>query len=314
MDDWLVSLVPWGTEAIVWVQAMSTVWLDGIAASLTRLGYEEFYLILLPFFYWCVNRDIGINLAFISLLSAWTNDTIKYIFGIPRPSDPRLRVPLPETSPSFPSGHAQNAVANWGYLAYRLHNKVFTVLAVLLIVGIGLSRIVLGVHYPQDVVAGWLVGTLLLMVYIWVAPRLSGWVTGQATGLQVALAVALPVGLIFVHPADTQGLYPAEGAITPMSALAGLGIGLIMERAWVRFSVDGVWWQRVLRLLVGLAITGALYVGPKLVLPDGLTYGVEAALRFVRYSLLGWAVAFLCPWLFVRLHLARRDGLTASQE
>ena len=311
MDDWLLSLVPWGTEAIVWVQALSAPWLDKLAVGLTWLGYEQFYLVLLPCFYWCVNRDIGINLAVISLLSAWTNSSLKHIVGIPRPSDPRLRVPLPETSPSFPSGHAQNAVANWGYLAFRFRDKLFTVLAIVLIVGIGLSRIVLGVHFPQDVAAGWLAGILLLLVYIWLSPRLGPWVGGQATGVKAVMAVVVPVGLIFLHPASMQGLYPAEGAITPMSAMTGLGIGLIMERAWVRFSVDGSWWQRILRLLLGLVIAGVLYAGPKLILPEGLSHGTESMLRFLRYSFLGWAVAFLCPWLFVQLRLARVEEATS---
>jgi glycerophosphoryl diester phosphodiesterase len=312
MEDWLLSLVPWGTEAIASVQGLSSSLIDRVAVGFTWLGYEQFYLVLLPFFYWCANRDVGINLAVISLASAWANSTLKHVFQIPRPSDPRLWVPLPETSPSFPSGHAQNAVANWGYLAYRLRNQLFTVLAIVLILGIGLSRIVLGVHFPQDVVAGWLLGALLLLIYVPVAPRVSGWVRGQARVVKAVLAIAVPVGLIFVHPADMHGLYPAEGAITPMSALAGLGIGLIMERAWVRFSVEGAWWQRALRLVLGLALTAALYVGPTLVIPEGLPYGLESALRFLRYSLLGWVLAFLCPWLFVRLGLAHSEDRTVS--
>jgi hypothetical protein len=114
--------------------------------------------------------------------------------------------------------------------------------------------------------------------------------------------------LIFVHPTDAQGHYPAEGAITPMSALVGMGIGLIMERAWVRFKVGGVWWRRGMRFLVGLIVVVIFYFGPRLILPEGMAYGVEAVLRFVRYTLVGWVVIFVAPWLFVRLGLAEQEA------
>jgi membrane-associated phospholipid phosphatase len=309
MDHWLESLVPWGTEVIAWVQAHSFPALDGVSKFFTVLGYEELYLILLPLIYWCVNRQIGIGLGYLSMLSAWLNDTIKYIFAIPRPSDPRIvmKAPRLETSPSFPSGHAQGAVANWGYLAVRFRNWVLRILFLVLIIGIGLSRIVLGVHFPQDVIAGWVIGLALLAVYALLEPHIGRWFGEQRSVGQVALVVGLPILLMLVHPADLEGRYPSEGAITPAAALVGLGVGVIMERAWVRFQVGGAWWKRFLRYLLGIVIVAALWAGPKLLVPDGLSYGVEAAIRFVRYGLLGWAVAFLCPWLFVKLRLASRE-------
>jgi membrane-associated phospholipid phosphatase len=310
MEHWLQSLVPWGTQVIISVQAHSPAWLTGLAKGFTFLGYEEFYLVLLPFVYWCLHKQIGAALVYFSLLSAWVNDTIKYIFRIPRPANPNIHVPLgfEETSPSFPSGHAQNAVANWGYLAYRFRNWLFRIVAVVVILCIGLSRIVLGVHFPEDVIGGWLIGLVLLVLYAWAAPPVSRWIGRQKVAVQVALAIIIPAGLIFLHPADNQGLYPAEGSITPMSTLVGVGIGLIMEQARLRFRVDGAWWLRGLRLAVGLAILGIFYAVPKLILPENLAYGPEALVRFVRYALVGWTVAFLCPWIFVRLHLAGQEA------
>ena len=113
--------------------------------------------------------------------------------------------------------------------------------------------------------------------------------------------------LLRLHPSDVEGLYPAAGSITPMSALAGFGLGVIMERQTIRFSVAGAWWRRGLRFLVGLIIVAVVYLGPSLIMPDDLAYGLEAIIRFVRYALVGWAVTFLCPWLFVRLGLAGQE-------
>lgn len=310
MGEWLESLVPWGIEVIVWVQSLSNPFLDAVFKAITFLGNAEFYLLALPILYWCVHRQTGVALSYLSLLSAWVNDAVKYLFKIPRPEafDARIRVLVEETSPSFPSGHSQNAVANWGYLAYRFRHWIFTVIAVLLMLSIGLSRIVLGVHFPQDVIGGWLIGLVLLVTYIWAEPPVERWLARQSVASQIALAVGVPVLLIFLHPSDVDGLYPAEGSITPMGALAGAGLGVIMERQTVRFSVAGAWWRRSLRFLVGIVVVALFYLGPSLILPEDMAYGLEAAIRFVRYALVGWAGAFLCPWLFVRLGLASQDA------
>jgi undecaprenyl-diphosphatase len=306
MGEWLESLVPWGIELIVWTQSLSNDWLDAVFAFFTFLGYEEFYLFILPLVYWSIDKRTGIGLGLISLFSVWVNSVIKFLFRIPRPSDPRIRVPFPETIPSFPSGHAQNAVINWGYLAYRFRNLVFWLVAIVAIVGIGLSRVFLGVHFPQDVIGGWLIGLVLLVLYIWAEPPVGRWLGRQKMVVQSALAIAVPLALIFLHPTDTQGRYPAEAAITSMSALLGLGVGVVMERAWVRFRVEGTWWRRIVRYLMGLLLVILFYVGPELLTPEQLPYRLEAGLRFARYALLGWVVAFLGPWLFVRLRLAEQ--------
>jgi membrane-associated phospholipid phosphatase len=310
MESWLQSLIPWGTQVIIWVQSHVPPWVTTISKGFTFLGYQDFYFVALPLLYWCVHKQLGAALVYLSLLSAWVNDTVKYIFRLPRPSDPAIHVPpgYVETNPSFPSGHAQNSVVNWGYTTIRLRNRIFSIVAVLVILGISLSRIVLGVHFPEDIVGGWIIGLILLGLYVWAGPPLSRWVVSQTLPVQIGLAVVVPLALIFVHPADNQGLYPAKDSVVPMSTLIGIGVGLIMERAWIRFAVEGAWWQRGLRLVVGLAVLGVFYLGPSLVVPAGLAYGPETLIRFVRYAVLGWIAAFLCPWLFVRLRLAGQDG------
>lgn len=312
MGEWLEALVQPGTEFLVWIQSLGGDWLQTFFRLFTILGNEEFYLFLLPVVYWCLSRRVGIGLAYLSMLSNWVNSVVKHMFDIPRPADPRLRVRWPETSPSFPSGHSQNAVTNWGYLALQLRRRLWMVVAILLMLMIGLSRMVLGVHFPQDVLGGWAIGIVVLVLYVWAEPRVASWLGRQQVVLRATLAVVFPLLLILLHPADTQGLYPAEGALTPGSALVGMGLGVIMERAWVRFDVGGPWPRRLLRLILGLVIVVVVYAGPKLLLPADMAYPAEVVARFVRYALLGWVVAFGCPWLFVRLGLAPQESESAG--
>jgi undecaprenyl-diphosphatase len=74
--------------------------------------------------------------------------------------------PFQLTSYSFPSGHAMGAIACYGMLAFvlarllrsRLHRLAVVLVATLIVLGVGLSRIFFGVHYPTDVLGGYLAG------------------------------------------------------------------------------------------------------------------------------------------------------------
>ncbi len=306
MGELLASLMPWGTGVILWVQSFRHPFFDALFLAATSLGEEEFYLLFLPFIYWCLSKQVGVSLAYISIFSPYLNSVIKLTFRLPRPSDPRLVLLRTETSPSFPSNHAQSAVVNWGYLAIRLHHKIFSAVAVVLIVLIAFSRIYVGVHFPQDVVGGVLIGLLLLVAY----SRLVGTIEERRFDLslpiKLALSVVVPLALLFVHPFDVDGTYPAKIAATTMGTVLGMSIGFILEREYIRFKVNGLWWKRGLRFIVGMVLVVTFYLGLKVALPGEVSHPIAITLRMVRYSLVGFSMAFLAPWLFVTISLAER--------
>lgn len=105
------------------------------------------------------------NLGFIILF----NQGLKLLFSRPRPIHLAL---IKETGYSFPSGHAMASMAFYGFLIYILwQTKVkrsvkigMTALLWLLILLIGISRIYLGVHYASDVIAGFSLSVVYLMI------------------------------------------------------------------------------------------------------------------------------------------------------
>lgn len=307
MEEWLNSLIAWGTEILVRIQAISGSNLDPFWYFFSWLGYEEFYLIALPLVYWCIHKRIGAALAYMAMLSTWASDAIKYVFNIPRPADPRLRIKWPETSPSFLSGHTMSAVTNWGFVAVRARRVAMSVVAIIAMLTIPLSRMVLGVHFPQDLIGGYVVGLVFLAAFVVAEPVVARWVAARAVPVQIVVAVAAPLLLIFIHPAEPGAGYPASGAVKAMAALCGIGVGLVMERELLRFRVDGTLLRRVLRLALGLLLLGVVYVGPKMILPEDMPYRLELVAGFIRYALVGWTTAYLAPWLFVKVGLARQE-------
>jgi undecaprenyl-diphosphatase len=82
------------------------------------------------------------------------------------------------SSPAFPSGHATASVAVWGTIALvvglggsRRAKTLLLVAAKLIALAVGVSRVILGVHWPIDVIAGWALGVALLAALSLVIPR-----------------------------------------------------------------------------------------------------------------------------------------------
>jgi hypothetical protein len=91
-------------------------------------------------------------------------------------------------------------------------------------------------------------------------------------------------------------------AVVGCALLMGAGAGFALERRWVGFETDGAWWQRGLRLLLGMVVLFGLRLGLKAAFSS---LQPEPVFYFVRYALLGLWYGAGAPWAFVRLGLAQ---------
>jgi membrane-associated phospholipid phosphatase len=114
---------------------------------------------------------MAIVVAAALILAAVSTELVKLLIARPRPpGEPLIGAP----GYSFPSGHTLNSTVTYGLVALvawrsRLPIAVRRILVaglVVLIVLVGLSRIALGVHYPSDVLAGWLAGTAIVATVV----------------------------------------------------------------------------------------------------------------------------------------------------
>ncbi len=290
------ALWQWGIDLIRTIQLVHGPTLDAVFKAITFMGEEEFFLILLPLIFWCVDFAVGVRLAFAFLLSAYTNTGLKDIFAHPRPFQIAPEVRLHDAEGyGLPSGHSQSAVVVWSVIAAGFRKTWLWIVAISLMVLIGFSRVYLGVHFPTDVLAGWATGAIFLVAYLVLEPRLAAWLGQAGLTMQLALAVAVPLVLLLLHPTDNTA--------SPMAVLMGMGVGVALLRRGAPFSADGPLWQRVARFFVGAVVLLILYFGLKFVFP-GEGEPLYFVLRVVRYALVGLWAGLGAPWLFLRLRLA----------
>lgn len=301
--------------------------------ALSFLGEENFFLVLIPFLYWCVDSAWGMRALGVLVLSDFTNGLIKGAFHAPRPYwiDPRVKALSAETSYGIPSGHAQNAVALWGLLARAVNKTRAWAAALILVLAISLSRVYLGVHFPHDVIGGWIIGAAVLAVWLWAEPRVGGWLKPKPLVVQIGAALALSVlmlgmmlamrmavaGVVDPPSWETQAASAApprvgrpatdprnmDGLFVILGVVFGAGAGFALMRRYTPFDPRGPWWKRLVRLALGLAVLVGLRVALGVIFPHG-PLGVEMLFRYVRYALMGLWMIWLAPWVFIRIGLA----------
>lgn len=134
-------------------------------ALVTELGGLPFLLVALSVLYWVGDRPSTATVISYTLVALVATLALKQLFTLPRPPvSVQAVAERPETS-GFPSGHAISATVVYGGLVLvrdRLTDLRYVVPAALVIGLVGLSRVVIGVHYLGDVLAGYAVGAVVL--------------------------------------------------------------------------------------------------------------------------------------------------------
>jgi membrane-associated phospholipid phosphatase len=324
-----------GLQAVLFLQSLGD-WLVYPMRFFSFLGEEEFFLLVMPAFLWCISMPLGLRIGLILLLSDNLRIILKLAFHTPRPFwvSALVRPLALESSFGLPSGHATNAATVWGLLAAYLRRPIAVAALGLVIFLNGLSRVYLGVHFPGDVLAGWVLGLLLLWLFLRLETPVLAWLTRQ--NLRARLLAALAPSLTFVlvgslvryslgdwqfpagwlenaaaasHQILESGPFSLSELMTSAGALLGLAAGAIWLSSHQGFDTGGTWGRRLLRYPVGLVGVVLLWYGLGAVLPRGELWPAYA-LRYMRYFLVGFWISGLAPLLFIRLGLARAAGVT----
>ena len=179
-----MTTLPFDIAVIHFIQSFQTDWLTSIMRGISNIGSIYGYLLIVPivagFLYFRTPYRFEGIFSILINLGIIFDPINKCMVGRERPTDSVVSVLAQETSASFPSGHALSATIFYGFLLYLIisllvkHKRVWVFILISTILLIGVSRIYLGVHWPSDVLGGYVIGAIWLTFGIYIYKKLRG--------------------------------------------------------------------------------------------------------------------------------------------
>ena len=286
------------------LESVRTPFLDRFFSLVTMLGEETVFIVVGLVFFWCINKKHGYYILSVGFLGTVLNQFLKLLFRVPRPWVRDEKFTIVEsareeaTGYSFPSGHTQSAVGNFGAIGRINKHLAVRILCALACLLVPLSRMYLGVHTPADVIVSFVIALVLVFgLYPLVGKALE-----SKRGMRIFFASLTAVGglflafvLLYPFPTDTDPVNLESGVKNAYKILAcvlGLWLAYEVDEKWTKFETDAVWWAQLLKLLLGLLPILAIKSGLKA--PLYALFGGNFLADGVRYFLL---VVFAgCVW------------------
>ncbi len=183
-----------------WISALQVknALIEHFFKALHFFDQQEFFFILIPIFfgyYW----KSGLRFFYLIMISGLVNYAMKQVFHEPRPFhlDPSIGL-IYVSGYGFPSGAAQTAILLSGVLLNHLRNKWGWIIAINYVFWVSLSRIYLGVHFPTDVLGGWIIGVLLWTAYTYLEPPLERSLSRRKPASLLFISIFIPVIIAYL--------------------------------------------------------------------------------------------------------------------
>lgn len=291
---------PWETDLMVFIQSSASAFQTAVMSAVSLLGEEYLLVGIMAYLYLCVDKKMGSRMSAGLLVTLLGGSFIKN--GVMRrrpyfdnPEIQCLRAPsgkgdvmsVAAQGFSFPSMHSADTVVLFGTLFSWFRKKWARVLCVLLIVLTGYSRVYLGVHYPTDVLAGWLFGFIVLHVVNYVLDRSDNWLWFFA----VCAILALP-GWFICKTSDFFCIY---------GLMFGMLLAFHFEQRKVHFNNIPNSWRSIVRLVFGMVVFLGVSKGLKLPFSSEFLGCGSFAAHFVcsaRYAIAAFLTMGVYPMMF----------------
>ncbi|MCR4429969.1 MAG: phosphatase PAP2 family protein [Tepidanaerobacteraceae bacterium] len=271
-------------DIIKFIQSISSPVFDYFFIFITNLGSEGFYFLLIPIFYWSIDKRMGIKLSSAILISMYVNTALKEITAVARPIGyPGIRSIYTSSAGgySFPSGHAQGSTTIWGIIMFHYRKISVYILGTTIIILVSLSRLYLGVHWPVDIAGGIIVGLIIVLLTL-----VSGKFILPADDFIIcAAALAGPAILLVIFPHPDVFKY--------MGMLSASWLGYLIEERFIGYEpkkTNAV--ITIVKYSTGAVGFLLIYAGLKEILPAGNIFSAA------RYFLLGLWLTAGAPYLF----------------
>ena len=294
----------------------SNEFLDAIFEAITFLGEQYALIVLLVIIFYAFDRKKGERIMYAIFSCSLLNGIVKLFVQRPRPFSSDVANPVTParqetaTGYSFPSGHTQNSSVAYSSVALNFRKKWILIVVPIVIALIGFSRLLLGVHYPTDVIVGLILGVgSAFLCYFLMNKFEHDFKKKMLLYLGTAL-VFLPFVVYFyisykIKLSSTDDIELLYRSYKDMFVSYGLFLGFILavylEHKYVNFKDTTLVSHKILRVVFGLIFVIATYALLSVVFKAINKFCVE--LDIIRYFMVSVVGIGLYPiimkkWLF----------------
>lgn len=276
-------------EVIQFLQSFSSDLLNNIMLIITHFGSVYFPICIICVIYWCYNKDIGFKLAVILSCSGVLNSIVKNLVQSPRPIGVEGINSIGEFSApgySFPSGHTQNITVFGTSLSIFTRNMVVFLISIVLIVLVGISRLYLGLHWPIDILGGFILALIVSIVLNEVLIKLTPFKINIFIGI---IVLVFMLGIFFIDNTEMgQDYYKTMGIFI------GVYLGHLFEYRYVNFSPEASNIDNIMKIVIGASTTILLDILLSYVFNIFSIYWMY----IVKYFILGFWIFGIIPLIF----------------
>ncbi|MBW3630047.1 MAG: phosphatase PAP2 family protein [Gemmatimonadetes bacterium] len=263
-------------------------------------------LLAIAFALWLWGRADAYALAAIVTVEALLNLTMNHLLDVARPAGPGIvsyeQIPLD----SFPSGHVFTATVVWGLLWAR--GRIPLSATMLVVTAVAISRLYLGVHYLGDVLAGALLGAVVVWGFQSAWPAVESRLRHLPYSVFVGCGVATCLAAVAAAPLLAAGNSSAWNAL---GVLTGGSAALLLEYRFIGYQpvagAEGAVWRR---LVVAFPITLVFLVIERTTGEGELALGLLLSALAALWALGGAPALF--TWMTRREAAGRRIGSNAD--
>ncbi len=287
---------------------------------ISYLGTEYAVIIFFGILYWAFDKEIARKMGPAVFFAMLCNNVTKSFFNRMRPyqqspdtikiKDPNILLegangdPIlvhghwgdyyASSSTSFPSGHSSGASALYNSYAIAKKEKIVWIIASVLCSLVMLSRMVLGAHFLTDVVAGYLLGFLVVQLYYFAESKIKN------TKLLSICLIAVSGLITLLSPLWTD---QSRDLFTAWGIYAAIVLGMMLENKYVNLENTKSIWKGIIRIALGVGIALLIKIVFKLPYKNLVQEGTYLCnlLDMLRYFIMAFVAVFLYPMLIKKI-------------
>lgn len=282
---------------------------DSLFEILTYLGGQEILILVIVVVYFVFSKKQGQRIAFSIFSSLLINNSLKVLVNRIRPfNHSKVTYTVDPTvyehasGMSFPSGHSQNAAVTYSSIAFTYKKNYLWIICIVLIILVGISRVMLGVHYPTDVIVGIILGVVIAYFGLKLHLRYENNFKNLMILYLVTALLFLPFLFIYINKMKAS-YFEYKDLYTIYSFYIGYIGAIYLEKKYVDFDESNPLKTRIIRAATAIFIVLGLLLGLKAVFPkDNVIFDM------IRYFMLSFIAIGVYPIIFKKVLFNKKTG------